>query len=721
MRLLQLQFDGDGRDALDFHPMMTVVSGLDPAMRARLIAAVSALPRGADPGMGGLIESHGVLFELTVDNLGLLDLVGDLDPLIRAADLPGGNAPRGDAPAVAVAALTAEQFLASAAEGDHPELDAARLQQRSARETLSILREATERTRREHAEAAAALRRAKQAIDDATGTGASQPDDGAALLDDVLFDPPEEPRPVYTREELVAQIDELTARLAHVEQGLEELSALDTRPIEVLVDAIRNPAPGELVPSDRATQLADEFVSLQRQVDEFEASLEAQGRGTASALSALETARVELADAERAMAKPNLSPADVVELEAAHEAALDAESKSSGMFKRGGSKKLEEAMAAQQAVLDRVGFPTWSAYVMGAGLLGIDPVAEQRLEDARTGFAEAETHWAQVAADIEADPNHRALLDRLEAVYLEAFDLLGGDDEQADLEGALRAIRVPKGEVTQDELVDALAYQLELLGLNLGANPGIDRVLLTADAFLEEVTSISERMAELRVERDELQLELADARHGLDTLDAAQAAEAARVEPTIDLTDRADAVPVDDDDPSLDDLTRELEEALENESDYAEALEARNALVDASTRAEAVASSRVMRIAAELAAAAALRQPDPTEPPRPASDPAFDVDPGDETTGPEAIEFYLLARLAAQRSVSLAGSVPLLLDDALIDLDADVVRSLLDKLERMSEAVQIIYLSDDQRVTEWVASVGIQRAAVVFAPGHQLA
>ena len=122
-------------------------------------------------------------------------------------------------------------------------------------------------------------------------------------------------------------MEELTGRLSHIEQDLTELSALDTRPIEVLVDAIRNPPPAEMVPSERANELADEFRSLQGQVDQLEQDLEAQGRGTASALAALEAARTELAAAERAMAKPNLSPADVAELEAAHEALLEAESR----------------------------------------------------------------------------------------------------------------------------------------------------------------------------------------------------------------------------------------------------------------------------------------------------------------------------------------------------------------------------------------------------------
>ena len=712
MRLLQLQL-GDGSAAsepLDFHPMMTVVSGLDAAARERVIAAITALPRGLDPGMAGMIEAHGVLFDLTVENLAMLGLGGDLDPVIRRSDIPG-NPDEPAAPAAEpAAAVSAEQFLADAPEGRYPELDAARRQQRSARETLAILRDAAERARRDHADAAAALRRARLAVDEANGR-AGKKDETARLLDDVLFDPPDAPSTsaAASRDELVARRDELEARLAHVEQGLAELSALDMRPIEVLVEAIRNPAPSEMVPSERANQLADEFVRLQQQVDAFEANLEAQGRGTASALQAVEAARVELASAERAMQKPNLSPEDVKELEAAHEVVLEAESKSSGRLRRGGSKRFDEAMAAQQAILDRVGFPTWSAYVMGASLLGIDPMAEERLERARLDLESAEAHWADVAAVIESDPAHRALLDRLEAVYLEAFDLLGGDDEQADIEKALRELRVPKGEVTQDELVDALAYQLEIVGLQLGTAPGVDRVLMAADAFLAEVSALAGRIAELKAERDELQVEMSDARHAIDTFDAAERAAA---EPTIDLTDRASAPTVT---ASPDELAAELQRATEDEAGFAEQLEARLALVDASTQVEALASSRVMRVAAQLAATE-VPSGAPAAPAAPDDVPDLAFDGRQAQSLPEAIEFYLLARLAAQRAVSFSGSVPLVVDDALAGLDAPVVRSLLEKLERMSEAVQIIYLSDDPDIADWVASVGIQRAAVVAAP-----
>lgn len=679
MRLIQLRLDDD---ALDLHPMMTIITGLDRATRDRVIAAVSALPRSADPGTGGLVESHGVLFDLSVETLELLGLDAEVDPVVRAGDLPGGSNSGGLMPR-----LTAEQLLAAAPEGRFPQLDAARARQRSSRETLSILRESAERTRREHAEVAAKARRLESAL-----TAASAgPSDGT----------PEALVPV-DRDGLVKRIAELEARQAHIDQGIAELTALDTRPVEVLVDAIRNPAPVELVSSDRAAQLADEFASLQGQVEAFEQRLEAEGRGTAGALQRLDSARTELAQAERGMQKPNLSADDVTELETAHEAVLDAEAKMSGMRKKGGQKRLDDALAVEQAVLDRVGFPTWSSYVMGAGLLAIDPVAEQRLERARAEFATAESHWATVAADIESNPEHRALLDRLEDVYLEAFDLLGGDDEQEDLEQALRDLKVPKREVTTDELVDALAYQLELVGLDLGPNPGIDRTVMAAEAFLGEAQSLNVRVVELREERALVDDQLAADRSALDVADAA---------PTIDLTDGASGAAADE--PDLDALRAERDEAVSDESDYADALEARLALVDAATQVEAVSTSRLMRIAAELADEQAAERP-------PTGEPAFDVAHSEIDAGPESIEFYLLARLAAQRNVSFSGSVPMVLDDALSGLSPGQVHTLLNKLGRMSEAVQMVYLSEDPAVADWAESVGLTHAAVVSLP-HQYA
>jgi hypothetical protein len=707
MRLIQLDPDGTEESALDFHPAITIVAGLGPAGRERVVQAVRALPRAADPGCPGLIEAHGVLLDLTEDNLKMLDLRSEIDVVVHADDIPQAGSPLARS-AGSSARQSIEQFLSSTPKGVHPQLDEARRAQRDAQEAKAVLREAADRSRRDQREALARREQAAAALESArwarrAASGDEPDDDGdvrAAVVQSEL---------AARRLDLESAIKELDARLDRIDRALDELFSIDTRPVQVLLDALRNPAPVEYVPSDRAQELASEFVRLQDAVAGLEARLEQEGRGPASAMQRLEDARVELQAAEQGMAKPNLSPEDVAELEAVHEQVLEAERRATGAFGRRNRKRLDEALAREQAVLDRVGYPTWSAYIMGAGLLAIDPVAEQRLERARLEVEAAEANWAQITAAIEAHPEHRALLDQLEAVYLEAFDLLDGE-EPDDLEQALRNLKVPKAEVTTEELVDALAYQLELVGLDLGETPGVDRSIVVAQAFLEETAGITDRIAELHTEREAAERERA--------LAGAELASLPDVVPGPE-TDEVDGAELDESpieppevsDEEIAELERQLALATEEEQDAVETVEAREALVDAATQVEAVASSRLSRIASELAEQAAVDNP--------SSEPAVEVPPADDDlseAGQEAIEFYLMSRLAAHRNLSFAGSVPILLDDALARPDPEETRQLLGKLERMAEAVQIIYLSDDRAASEWAVTTGFERVALVEAP-----
>jgi hypothetical protein len=76
------------------------------------------------------------------------------------------------------------------------------------------------------------------------------------------------------------------------------------------------------------------------------------------------------------------------------------------------------------------------------------------------------------------------------------------------------------------------------------------------------------------------------------------------------------------------------------------------------------------------------------------------------------IEFYLLGRMASQRAVGFVGSVPLVLDDAFAGLPAEDIVRLLDRLDRMSESVQVVYLTDDPVVLRWVAGRPADRAGL---------
>ncbi|MCB1262877.1 MAG: hypothetical protein KDB33_21125, partial [Acidimicrobiales bacterium] len=65
MRLLQINPNGSDESALDFHPMVTVVQGLGPSGRDLVLSVARSLPLGGDPGVGGLLEAHGVLLDLS--------------------------------------------------------------------------------------------------------------------------------------------------------------------------------------------------------------------------------------------------------------------------------------------------------------------------------------------------------------------------------------------------------------------------------------------------------------------------------------------------------------------------------------------------------------------------------------------------------------------------------------------------------------------------------
>jgi hypothetical protein len=85
-----------------------------------------------------------------------------------------------------------------------------------------------------------------------------------------------------------------------------------------------------------------------------------------------------------------------------------------------------------------------------------------------------------------------------------------------------------------------------------------------------------------------------------------------------------------------------------------------------------------------------------------------------------AAEAFLVARLDAHRRVSYAGSVPLVLDDALAPFDDAARARVLERLSREAGDVQIVYVTGgDPAVIAWADQAGFERAAVVRWPSAQ--
>ena len=88
----------------------------------------------------------------------------------------------------------------------------------------------------------------------------------------------------------------------------------------------------------------------------------------------------------------------------------------------------------------------------------------------------------------------------------------------------------------------------------------------------------------------------------------------------------------------------------------------------------------------------------------------------DEETAAE-LAHSLLQRLVLLRSIGAGGeSFPLLLDDALADVDADLKPELLELLMKASPNQQVIYLTDDPDVAEWARVEALTGAMSIVEP-----
>src|SRR5688572_30365278 len=109
MRVLRLDL---GEHRIELHPFVTVVRGLTPELRERLLEVMAGLPAGQST-VGGLIEAHGVLLDLAPANLAVLDLTERLEVVVGSDDLPRAN---GGRPGAATGAVAAARARVAAAE-----------------------------------------------------------------------------------------------------------------------------------------------------------------------------------------------------------------------------------------------------------------------------------------------------------------------------------------------------------------------------------------------------------------------------------------------------------------------------------------------------------------------------------------------------------------------------------------------------------------------------
>ena len=573
------------------------------------------------------------------------------------------------------------------------------------------------------------------------------------------------------------RVERIVQRIDHLEKGLTAFQPAETGAVAGALAAFRPTDQTELVPSPEALRLAGALESVEAEVHELGTAAGAPTevaearRRLDDARRTLEEAELAVRNPEldRDLVQDlEHAHADLLD-------AIDkADSRFGGARAQ---RKVEAMRSVELELLDQLGFTSYSDYMMGYSLLNVDPDKEETLDRARSELSGAEDVWRLLEVETEAELAHAEVMDRRRGLLDEARKLLGQPVPPAEVVHELRTLRVeptqaaPSSDALRQSLDDAglalgddelehedLVMVAEAWLAEAGAAPERERAMRdelsalaveldTARAALDDgepeppppPTMMGPSAEELRVAR------LNDARH-----------QATRTADRLARHREADA--------GLSDLSAELVRAEQAERLAAEAAAEPEAATAEASRLEAAAQAEERRLSAEVAeaqsadaqarenlragvggdgglspdeevaaalvaAGAALSSANeraaeaanavgsveverrPVLAQLEALGPAEDAVP--EGSVAEEIEWYVLARLAAQRSVSLGGSLPLLIDDALSGLGEHELTHVLGRLERMAQAVQIIVLSDDVTVRAWAHDAGVTRAAVV--------
>jgi peptide chain release factor subunit 1 len=495
VRLVQLAGPSGGTP-LSFHPQITVVGGLDDACRVRLLDALRALPSGAEPGWEGLIEAHGVVLDLDRESLRLLGLQHDVDVVVGAGDLPGDGetVDRSEGLGAAVPAGPEEQIeglrlshdiLAhgvAALKRTRIEFEEARLQAVEAIEEARADLDPFATTAFE--QAAAQLRRAEEAEE---------------------HEPPPDPVPVESLEDLEAERDRLKA----------EVAALEGVDVTAVAEALHRAERAEPNPDGRDLEvirtLADELAAAEKALAELDERRREEGRDPADLLRRIEAARIQLERLEASSAPPTIDPADVAVLEKAHEQVLEADSKvnASRIGGKAARQRLDEVVAEETAILTRMGFPTYSAFALAQSAPGPDPETRVELETTRNELAGAEAAYQAVLADGDDDGERDELVRRRDDLRRDAAALAEAADPD-DLVNALRGLAEVLA--SDDERTTAMADLRSALaerGVDFAdLDLADDEVVDVARVWLADVAQLAEERAALEHELDTVEARL---------------------------------------------------------------------------------------------------------------------------------------------------------------------------------------------------------------------
>jgi DNA repair exonuclease SbcCD ATPase subunit len=753
MRLVRLDDVAPGGRQLDLHPRLTVLVGVPEGIRDLLCRAVRALVDGREPPVGGVLEAHGTLVELSGASIAALGLGPHLllDPVLDlgaerlgSGQVPGpaaGPSPR--VPRVEILPVVPDTSLRVPTSGippageppgpspvppPAPPADPTRTARTAAEAELSQHRDQLRSLTGELVVLARQMEEARAGLDSFARADLAAARERVEVLAARVRQATED-RESRLRE-FSAQREALAERRAGLVAELERCSGVDPAEVRAAAGRLATLLETPAAPDPFAAELADRLDALRRADLARAERADAAARALETAEQQLAQARDELRELTGAHAPGGLDPALVARLEVLRDEIFDLEERGGRLGAGRNRRRVEELRAEEAEILDRLGFDTYSAFVMGVRSARSVTTRAIRVDEVRARVEALEHEVERLRADLPGGAeDQRGRSERTE-ITREAAALLGADPTalgrltSAELAELLRSTTVTESPAHRAEIISAAAHLGSVLAL-AGEEPSPGEAdpearLAAARRWLAEVEAREARVADLSARIDEVDRELAQ----LDEVGVGDdGGRLADVRAELALAEERVA-----------EAERRLDRHLASMAELADLRARELELRDRQRSVEAAIAEGERRLGVLNAATPPpFRGPVPTATGGPAQPvvttpvavppvPGVPAVPAavvgsaptpspPSTFGPVSREWRVLSRYADLRSVGTVGALPLLvLGLSAEPADTDAV---LHRIESLSDLVQTLVVTDDERVAIWAGQLDLQVASVL--------
>jgi chromosome segregation ATPase len=551
---------------------------------------------------------------------------------------------------------------------------------------------------------------------------------------------------------------ELLARRAELLAEHDRVASIDPETVRDAADRLASVLDPPRVPDPAAALLADRLDEILDAEEERQHRREAAEGLLGEAEARLADAWAELRGVLDQERTASTDPDVVRQLERVRDEIYELEERGGRIAAVRSRRRIDELRAEEAELLDRLGFDTYSSFVMGVPTARAEAERAMRIDAAQARIDTLQRDVDRLRADSPGGEEEQRIRAERAAITDEAARLLGADAQaigrltSIELGELLRSTHLPTPPETSAEVLSAagrLAAALSAAGEE-PPSTAIDPTAMLEDArrWLAGVESRPDLLRTLVARVDEVDRELA------------------RLE-----RDRTAA----DDGGRLADLRAELAAADERVMDAERRLEAHlsamGELADLRTeelelreRRHALQASidereRVLAVIDAATAPPPFRGPVPpptqdvaaVPPVGPGALPSGPASPGAVSSGPVSSgtvssgtpvpaagtegataegsllavsapgpspgvfgpvsrEWRVLSRLADLRQVGMVGSVPLMV--AGLTAEPGDTEAVLHRLEVMSDLVQVVVTTDDERVAAWADRLGGSAAVV---------